>query len=82
MTARQKLVKAATTKLLIHNVRSVLGKPGYHWIYPKTRQMNELIEGVARELGGDVWEYYLAASDRAYYMLEREVAQARENLAL
>ena len=73
MTPRQRLIKEAATKLLIHNVRSVLEKPSYQWIYPKTIQMNELIEGVARELGDGVWEYYLNASDRAYYMLENEI---------
>ena len=46
---------------------------GYWWIFPKTLQMIEFVEGIAKELGGGVWEYYLAASDRAYYMLENEI---------
>jgi len=73
MTPRQQLVKEATSRLLLHNLKAKLGRPGYTRIEPKSRAMTELIEGVGQDLGGDAWEYYLQASDPVYYRLENEI---------
>jgi hypothetical protein len=73
MTTRQQLVKEATSRLLLHNVKAKLDRPGYKKITPRTAAMIDLVEGVAREMGGKVWEYYLGISDFAYFRLEREV---------
>jgi hypothetical protein len=37
----------------------MLGREGYHKIAPRTAAMVDLVEGVARDLGGGVWQYYL-----------------------
>ena len=39
---------------------------------PGTGRMNELVEGLAKGLGDDVWKYYLGASDGAYDRLVKE----------
>lgn len=73
MTPRQQLVKEAVSRLRTHNFMAWLNRKNYVKIVPETLAMTELIEGVARELGNDVWDYYLTTGDRAYYRLEKEI---------
>lgn len=47
----------------------------YPPIKPGSSKMNDLVEGLAKGLGDDVWEYYLGANDGAYDRLVREAVR-------
>ncbi|MBD3373740.1 hypothetical protein GF406_01785 [candidate division KSB1 bacterium] len=67
-TPRQRLIEHAAGILSDHNQH-------YPPIEPGTVKMNELIEGAASDLGGDVLDYYMGANDRAYDRLETAIVR-------
>jgi len=44
-------------------------------IEPGTAKMNGLVEGLAKQEGGKVWDYYMGLSDRGYDRLVREAVR-------
>lgn len=93
-TQRQVLKELLRSALIGNNTRAMLQQNGriftmtdgtknvytivYTLIKPKTRAMYELIEEVARQNGGDVWNWYLSASDKQIDKLAKEAYRGEE----
>lgn len=84
MTQRKTIKRELISELVSNKAKVALQKAGrvftmsdgtrivYTPIEPKTVGMYELIEGVARRLGGDIWNWYLSASDKQIDKLASE----------
>ncbi len=83
-TPRERLIRLAASRLREHQARVALQRHGiehrlagrrvvYHAIQPRSRAMNELVEGAMQDLGGEVRSYYLNLSDRGYDRLEAAI---------